>query len=227
VLDTADVLYDDTLWRPWLLQVLARLGIEVVNRSFHQEWQRDYLDDVHRGHREFYEALLAFLLSLGLSPAQAEEVEAACRARRTQTDTKARPLPGVKSTLGRLHAGGMTLAVLSDSEYSAPVLAERLGRFGLGGLFKAVVSSIDLERTKPDPACYRAVLEAVGLPAQQVALVGRNAPELDGAAEIGMSTIAFSGDPKAKADARVGRFEEIYDVLSPRLPHTPATGRDA
>ena len=102
--DAGDVLYDDTVWRRWLLQVLARLGLHTNYRSFYHVWKHDFLDDVHRGRREFCEAFQAFLLSVGLSRAQVDEVESACQAKRNQWEASARPLPGVKSTLTKLQA---------------------------------------------------------------------------------------------------------------------------
>jgi len=216
--DMGDVLYDATVWRRWLLRVLKGLGLHTNYRSFYHIWDRDFLDDVHRGRREFCEAFQAFLLSAGLSLAQIDEVEAACQARRSQWELTARLLPGVKSTLARLHAAGMVMGVVSDSEYPAAVLAERLQRLGPGPVFKAVVSSIDLERIKPDPLCYLTALRAMERTAEQVAFVGHDAEELAGAARVGMSTIAFNYDPNAKADVFIGRFEELLDLIGRSSP---------
>jgi HAD superfamily hydrolase (TIGR01509 family) len=216
--DAGGVLYDDTIWRRWLLRVLAQLGLRTDYRSFYYLWEHDFLDDVHRGRREFSEAFQAFLLSAGLTRAQIDEVEAACQARRNQWETTARPLPGVKSTLHRLQAAGVVLGISCDSEHPAGVLGERLERFGLGGLFRTVVSSIDVERIKPDPACYLTAVRAMDLPAGEVAFVGHDAEELAGAAEVGMPTIAFNYDPDARADVFLARFEELLPVVRARWP---------
>jgi HAD superfamily hydrolase (TIGR01509 family) len=213
--DMGDVLYDATLWRRWLLRVLSQLGVHTNYRSFFHIWDHDFLDDVYRGRREFCEAFQAFLLSVGLSPGQIDEVEAACQARRNEWEQTARPLPGVKSTLAKLHAAGVPKGVLSDSECSGAVLGERLERLGLGGMFTTVVSSIDLERIKPDPACYHAALRAMGLSADQVAFVGHDAEELAGAARVGMPTIAFNHDADAEADVFLTRFCELFALVRP------------
>lgn len=220
--DMGDVLYDATLWRRWLLRVLSRLGLHTNYRSFYHVWDHDFLDDVHRGRREFSEAFGAFLRSAGLSAGQIDEVKAACQARRGQWEQTARLLPGVKATLTKLHASGVVMGVLSDSEHPAVVLLERLRRLGVGDFFKAVVSSTDLERIKPDPVCYRTVLEAMELSAEQVAFVGHDTEELAGAAKAGLSTIAFNYDPDAKADVFLARFEELLQLVTPRSPQ--ATG---
>jgi len=215
--DMGDVLYDATVWRRWLLQLLARLGLHTNYRSFYRIWDRDYLRDVHRGRRKFCEAFRTFMLSVGLSRAQIDEVEAACQARRRQLDADARPLPGVKSTITRLHAAGLVLGVLSDSEHTATLLGEQLERFGLVGVFATIVSSIDLDRTKPDPVCYLTALQEMKLRPERVAFVGHDCEELAGAAAVGMQTVAFNFDPDAEADVHITRFEELLDVVGVRL----------
>ncbi|NUQ64858.1 MAG: HAD family hydrolase [Pirellulales bacterium] len=212
--DMGDVLHDATLWRRWLLHLLGRMGLHTNYRCFYHIWDRDFLPDVHRGERPFCEALQAFLLSVGLSPAQIDEVQAACQARRRQWEETARPLPGVKPTLARLHAAGYTLGVLSDSEHPSSGLRDQLDRFGLSGLFSAVVSSIDLKQTKPHPIGYRTALEAMRLAPEQAAFVGHDTAELAGAARVGLQTIAFNFDPDAKADVFIARFDELLEVVS-------------
>jgi hypothetical protein len=123
--DMGNVLYDDTLWRRWVLRLLGHIGLHTNYRSFFRIWDRDYLDDVHRGRREFFEAFQAFLLSAGLSHSQIDELEAACRARHHQLEVDARPLPGVKTTLERLHQSGT-----SGQRPSATTRSVRRGETG-------------------------------------------------------------------------------------------------
>lgn len=214
--DMGDVLYDATAWRRWLLQLLARLGLHSHYRSLFRVWDDDFLDDVHRGHREYGEAFQAFLLSIGLSRAQIDEVQAASQARKRDLEAHVRPLPGVRSTLERLAARGITLAVLSDSEQSGEELQEQLAKLGLGGRFAAVVSSIDLEYTKPSPICYRTALSEMQLAVEQVAFVGHDGCELAGARAIGLRTIAINYEPGAKADHYLTRFDELLQLVDRR-----------
>jgi HAD superfamily hydrolase (TIGR01509 family) len=213
--DMGDVLYDATLWRRWLLKVLRQLGLYTTYRAFFHLWDHDFLADVHRGRRDFCEAFEAFLRSAGLSPAQIDEVEAACEARRNHWEATARLLPGVKRTLDRLHAAGIPMGVSTDSEHPAAALNRQLDRLNVGGHFGVVVSSIDLERTKPDPACYLAALDALGLGPEQTAFVGHDTDELAGAAGVGMATIAFNYDADAQADVFVSHFDEIFSLVVP------------
>ncbi len=220
--DMCNVLYDNTVWRRWVLQLLSHLGLHANYRCFFRVWDRDYLDDVHRGRRGFGEAFEAFLRSVGLTPGQIDEVNAACQTRRRHLEASARPLPGVKSTLTRLHQRGIVLGAICNSEHPAGVLQERLDRFGIGELFVTVVSSIELRRTIPDAAGYRAALEAMGLPAEQVAFVGHDTAELAGATAVGMPTVAFNFDPDAQADVRLGRFEELLEAVGTSQPFAAA-----
>ncbi len=220
--DMCNVLYDNTVWRRWVLQLLSHLGLHTNYRCFFRVWDRDYLDDVHRGRRGFCQAFGAFLRSAGLTQGQIDEVNAACQARRRHLETTARPLPGVKSTLARLHQRGIALGAISNSEHAADVLRERLDRFGIDRLFVTVVSSIELGRTMPDPAGYRAAIDAMQFPAEQVAFVGHDTAELAGAAAVGMPTIAFNFDPDAQADVRLDRIEELLEVAGTSPPFAAA-----
>ncbi len=214
--DMCNVLYDNTVWRRWVLKVLGRLGLHTNYHSFFRVWDRDYLAEVHRGRSTFCEAFRAFLLSAGLSAGQIDEVEVACTARRRELQRTARPLPGVIPTLARLHQSGLVLAVVADSEHPAAVLREQLQRFAIAGMLSGIVSSINLGRTMPDAPCYLAALEAMDLPAEKVAFMGHDTAELAGAAALGMRTIAVNHDADARADIYLARFEQLLDVVDSR-----------
>lgn len=225
--DMGDVLYDATVWRRWLLQLLHRMGLHTHYRSFFKIWDCDFLDGVHCGRREYGEAFGAFLLSAGLSRGQIDEVEAASQARKRDLERGVRPFPGVRGVLDRLHKAGLTLGVLSDSESTAEELQQRLNQLGIGHCFAAVVSSIDLERTKPDPACYRAAAAAMGLPAASTAFIGHDAEELAGARAVGMRAWAFNFDADAAADRYLLRFDELLQCIDRRERRATANTRSA
>lgn len=220
--DVCNVLYDATLWRRWLLQILGRLGLHTNYRSFFRIWDRDFLPQVHCGRRPFSEAFEEFLLSAGLSGGQINEVEAACQARRRELEVTARPLPGVKATLATLHNAGVVLGVQSDCEFTATELGRRLERIGITAPLTAVVTSIDLGRTKPDPVCYLTALDAMKLPAERVAFVGHDTADLAGAAGVGLQTIAFNSDDDAQADVFINRFDELLELVTARPPYAEA-----
>jgi HAD superfamily hydrolase (TIGR01509 family) len=214
--DMGDVLYDATLWRRWLLQVLARMDVHVAYRDFYRVWDRDYLPAVHCGQRDYHEAFCALLRSLGLARGVIDEIEAASQARRRELIATLRPLPGVRPTLCQLQAAGFLLGVLSDSESPAAELKQRLDQLGIGSCFAAVYSSFDLKQAKPAPLGYQTAAAAMRLPIEQVAFVGHDAEELAGAAAVGMPTIAFNYDPGVTADVLLERFEDLLQVVDSR-----------
>jgi HAD superfamily hydrolase (TIGR01509 family) len=209
-----DVLHDATLWRRWLLTVLSRLGLPANYRTFYRPWDRDYLPDVHRGRRAWDEAFQAFLLEVGLSHGQIDQVEAASHARQRELDSTIHPLPGVRQTLARLAARGLALGVLANAELPAAVLQERLARLGLEGRFQVVVSSFDLGSSMPDEACYHAGLTAIGLTAVETAFVGHDTRRLAGAAAAGMCAVALNHASDALADIYLERFADLAELLT-------------
>lgn len=210
-----DVLHDATAWRRWLLQLLARMGLNTRYRSFFRVWDDEYLNDVHCGRREMGEAFRSFLLSAGLTHAQIDEVVAAGQARKRHLDATLRPLPGVRTTIARLAERGVVLGVLTDSDRGGDELRQTLVRLGLGERFSVVLSSLDLERTKPDAFCYRSALGLMGLEARQVAFVGHSADDLNGARRAGLRTVAFHRATGIAAGHHLNRFDELLGLVEP------------
>lgn len=219
-----DVLHDATAWRRWLLQLLARMGLNTRYRSFFRVWDDEYLDDVHCGRREMGEAFRSFLLSAGLTHAQIDEVVAAGQARKRHLESTLRPLPGVRTTIERLAQRGVVLGVLTDSNCSGDEVRQTLGRLGLGERFSVVLSSLDLERTKPDAFCYRSALGQMGLEPRQVAFVGHAADDLNGARRAGLQTVAFHRGSGVTASRPLNRFDELVSLVEPAVARTAATG---
>jgi len=213
--DMGDVLYDATHWRRWIWRALCRCGHKFAYHEFWQAWDDNYLVDVHRGRREYSEAFQRFLLSRGLTRAAIDELEAASWTQKRQIERQTRPLLGVTATLKRLRERGLTLGILSDTESPATAIHERLEQLGLDGLFDVVVTSLDLEETKPHPIGYRRALDLMGVLPQNAAFVGHDREELAGAARIGMRTVAFNYDSDAVADIYLRRFEDLLSVAVP------------
>ena len=211
--DMGGVLYDATAWRRWLLQLLARIGLQTHYQAFFRIWEREFLREVYIGQRDYWDAFRAFLQSMGLSPAQIDEVAAASHARQREQEHHVRPLPGVAPTLARLYAAGMPMGVLSNSHHTGAELWKKLDHMGLGGIFQWVLSSRELGHAKPSVHCYQNALASTGLAACGVVFIGHDPDELAGAAAAGMHTVAFNYDSHASADVCIDRFEQLMDVL--------------
>lgn len=213
--DMGDVLYDATLWRRWLWRFLRGMGVSHTYDALFAIWDDDHLDAVHRGQGDYATAFLQFLAELKLSRAQIDEVVAASRIRKRELESESRPLAGVRATIDRLVALGVPLGVVSDSESPADKLQELLARIGLRDAFSTVVSSRDLGCTKPDPRCYRAALDALGVSAEFAAFVGHDAVELAGARAVGLAAIAFNESPGCEAEIHLQHFRELLAYARP------------
>lgn len=214
--DTGDVLFDATVWWRWLARLLSRMAPHLHYGDLYRAWRRDYLPEVNCGRRDYWEAFRAYLRSASLRPAQIEEVMLACRPKHQQLLQSIRPLPGVRATLLRLAAAGMPLGVLSNSPYSAEYLVDCLDRLGLGSVFTTIIVSSDLGCRPRDEIGYVSAAQALGLAVSELAFVGHDTEELEGALAAGMSTIAFNYGQDARADVFLDRFEQLIQVV--RVP---------
>ena len=100
-----------------------------------------------------------------LEPAQRQQVDQRQRARERELILAQPVLPGVEQALQDARRLGLRIGLASSSD-RAWVMGH-LTRLGLRQYFDEIRVSEDVERTKPDPALYLAVLAGLGLAAQQ------------------------------------------------------------
>jgi len=208
--ELSDVLYESTVWRRWLMRLLARMGLSTNYQTFFDRWDGHYLHDINSGRRSLREALAAILLDSGLAPALVEEIVSAAGAQHKAIEAEPRLLPGVAATLSHLSRRGLPLAISADTDQTAEAVRSKLKKLGVAGQFRHVISSRDLGCTKPEPVCYLAAVTALGLTPQTVVFVGCRPAHLAGAAAVGLETAAIGNAP---ADHRVSRFEELLDLF--------------
>ena len=220
VFDGDDVLYDATVWRRWLLQLLARFGLHTHYRSFYRLWEREHSPEVNEGRCDYWCALRTYLRSVGLTPGQIEEVVAASRARYRRLHQNLRPLPGVLATVASLSSAGVPMAVLNNVPWTAERTERVFAKMGLANRF-SIRTSFDLGCAKPNAKCYHAAVASLGpLQSHQVAFVGHDSIELEGAAKVGMPTIAVNHNADATADVYLESIECLTSAIrfrSPRL----------
>ena len=125
--------------------------------------------------------------------------------------------PNTVEALEALQSAGVALAIVTDSAHP---IERKLGWLQAKGLsrdiFDVAISSVELGVRKPDPRIYLAALERLGLGADSAAFVGHASDELGGAADIGLTTIAFRPDePSVLADAYIDDlFSLVRSILS-------------
>lgn len=114
-----------------------------------------------------------------------------------------RPCRGAADLLQRLKAGGFRLAVASSAKKDE--LAPLLRVCGADRVIEAATSSDDAGRSKPDPDIVHAALKEIGLPADEVALLGDTPYDVVAGRKAGVRVIALRcggwGDADLKADA--------------------------
>jgi beta-phosphoglucomutase-like phosphatase (HAD superfamily) len=99
-------------------------------------------------------------------------------------------------------------AVLSDIELILPAL----GDGSLMRRFAAIVTADDVQRSKPDPACYRMAAQRLGEQAHACLAIEDTAAGLTAARDAGMRTLGVAhthGREALNADHAVGELAEV------------------
>lgn len=96
----------------------------------------------------------------------------------------------VQPTLERLHAGGMTIGLISNTHRC---LASFQSHFELEPFISAAVSSSDHGYMKPHPSIFEAALKLAGATPGQSIMVGDSVPhDIEGARQAGMRGVLIS-----------------------------------
>jgi FMN phosphatase YigB (HAD superfamily) len=215
LIDPENVVYDATLWRRWLHQVLMRMGVRAKFPEFFSPWDRRFRKDVDLGRRDYWEAFREFLAHAGLSEAQIAELlsAAVCRKRRFESDL--RRLPGVQETLVRLAASGVQVYVLTNAPRRFEEFRSELTKMGLGGAFSAGLTSRDLGRAMPSSQSYQKALEHFYLEASRTLFVASQLRLLKGAARCGIRPVACNEDAGSADIISLERFSDLTRLVPP------------
>jgi len=119
---------------------------------------------------------------------------------------------GVQQTLLTLKKNGYLLGIVTDTAHPLHVKLDWFERGGIGHVWDSIISSKEVGARKPDPRIYHAVLEQLGIQAEEAIFVGHKASELDGAKALGMKTIAFNYEEGVKADYYLDKFLDLLEV---------------
>ena len=212
VFEPAGVLYDASPRRRWLWQLVSRLGLKTSYDEFTATWASSFLPPALRGERPYAAQLRDFLASLGLSPADLSEIEAAMPLRGQPLEAGVRALPGVGRALARLASQAMNLAVLCDCSLPGNELKEQLDHLGLGGHFGLVATSVDLGLTKPAIHNYDTMAAMLNLPPAQCAFISSRRCDLWGANDAGWQTISIGATAADAAHKSLMSMAELADT---------------
>ena len=132
-------------------------------------------------------------LTREIDPRIAEETirKAATLRKQRFRDALRRIPPANVDTLKRLRGAGFALGLVSNAD---AIEVEPWKDSPLSGCFDVEVFSCECGHVKPEPAIFRACIDALGLKPEQCMFVGDGGSnELIGAKEVGMQTVFVSG----------------------------------
>jgi 2-haloacid dehalogenase len=198
--------------------IAAALGPEEQHRDLVEEGFREALlhsmaDTLSGGYRPLPEHLRAALeRRLRVAGAGVDRLDAAMRKASAMD-----PFPEAAEALDLLRAGGLELAVLTNSATDSAEAS--LERAGLRDRFAVVAGSDAVRVFKPHPDVYRHGLAAVGAEAAEACMVAAHGWDLMGAKRVGLATAWVSRterhlpatlpDPDVRAGDLVGAARGI------------------
>jgi HAD superfamily hydrolase (TIGR01509 family) len=134
----------------------------------------------------------------GLQATAQDLAQAKFAATRAYLQDQAFPLmPGVPEALAHWRSR-FRLGVVTGARTFA--VQNTLQKHGLAQGFECVVSADDVERTKPDPACYRLALQRMGLQPEQAFAIEDTAHGVEAASGAGLRCIAIPTPLSAQHD---------------------------
>ncbi len=125
--------------------------------------------------------------------------------------------PDVIPTLRQLHAGGLRLALVSNTLLPGCVLDRHLEMVGLKELLPIRVYSSEVTYRKPKRIIFQAALDQLDLPPSCCAFVGDMVKtDIRGARRMGMTTILRLTNKKQNvdlADHKINRISELPELI--------------
>jgi putative hydrolase of the HAD superfamily len=146
------------------------------------------------------------------------DVAGALRAYHRAWEVTVRHDPAAVRVLTALRSRGIRTGLLSNTHWPRELHERWLVDAGLLELLDVRLYTSDMRHMKPHPQAFRALLEAVGVPAERAVFVGdRLRDDVSGAAAVGMRTVHMTGRPvepwDAVPDARLVTLEGLVELV--------------
>ncbi len=137
-----------------------------------------------------------------------------------------KPFPRVKELLARMKDDGLRLVVASSAKEDE--LKELLKIAGATEFIEEKTSSSDADNSKPDPDIVHAALADLGLPRDEVIMIGDTPYDVEAAARAGIKTIALRSGGWSDEEFRsaVAIYDDAADLLA-RYDSSPLAKRDS
>ncbi len=118
--------------------------------------------------------------------------------------------PETRKVLEWFRDRGFRMGVISDTGPSLPLTLEKAG---IGGYFRACTASEVVGAMKPEPAIFRAALEAMGARAEECLYVDDTEAEADGARALGFTAFYLDRSRPGDGKWRVRTLDELVDYV--------------
>jgi FMN phosphatase YigB (HAD superfamily) len=212
LISPSQVLYDDTLWWRWLLQMVSRFGLHTNNDMFTSLWQSDYYDDVCQGDREVFDALQEFLTCCGLRRGQVDELCAAGRLHWRRLELELRAFPQTLPAIAALAQQGWRMGLLMHCPLSTSEAKSQLEQMRIARFFDHVVGSREIATRFSLPDFWSDVAQRLSVSPERIALMCHETRQLSAAKSAGLTTLAFQCDGHHTADATLNRVDEVLSL---------------
>jgi len=213
LIDVDNVLYDSTFWDRWLFKLLNRFGVVGSYLCHERVWALDYLPAVNRGLVDYWVALRRYLISVGLTSAQIEEVVAASKIRHANSLESRRLFPAARIALLRL-SSALPITLVANTFETGSQVSSNLRRSGISSNVASVLTSRDVGEFMHHEKFLKAALKKMSLRSQvHVGLVSKNSEILAQASQLGLSTIGVAIGAEMKCDWKFDRFEQLAENL--------------
>jgi len=148
-------------------------------------------------------------------PIDRSEVRRARLAREAELIAEEKAMPGLESLLKTARGAGLMTAIASSSSLSW--IAPHLARLGLASSFQCICSRDDVDRVKPDPELYFAVLAGLGIGSGEAVALEDSPTGAESARRAGVVCVAVPNP--ATADL-------VWGVVDLRVPSLAAVTLD-
>ncbi len=99
------------------------------------------------------------------------------------------PFPGARALVDRIRSRGITCVTATSAK--AADVADLLREAAVADLMDIIVTSDDVDRSKPDPDLISVAVEKAGVGKDEVILIGDTPYDIEAATKAGVATIAF------------------------------------
>jgi HAD superfamily hydrolase (TIGR01509 family) len=171
--------------------------------------------DVISNHDSAFDALENLRLLVGDADFDAQAAAARRNSRKNQITDLTELLPGIRRYVDEASSMGLKLGIASGS--SRQWVTRHLARLGIDGHWECIRCRDDVERSKPDPETYLALLDCLGVDAAEAIALEDSPNGITSAKAAGLFVVAVPNSLTRLLDLSAA------DLVVESLPDLPLT----